>query len=137
MDMPVAPPSPFAVRDAAPLDPAKFRDPLLTAKGDKRAWVGMERLETLWINTGTLCNLACRSCYIESSPTNDALVYLSLAEAEAYFDEAAALGTRVIGFTGGERWRRDGWIGRSARNLTCLGLYRLGVPPERIARLYA
>ena len=102
MDMPVAPPSPFAVRDAAPLDPAKFRDPLLTAKGDKRAWVGMERLETLWINTGTLCNLACRSCYIESSPTNDALVYLSLAEAEAYFDEAAALGTRVIGFTGGE-----------------------------------
>jgi MoaA/NifB/PqqE/SkfB family radical SAM enzyme len=64
--------------------------------------VGLERLETLWINTGTLCNLTCRSCYIESSPTNDALVYLSLAEAEAYFDEAAALGTRVIGFTGGE-----------------------------------
>ena len=29
-----------------------------------------------------------------SSPTNDALVYLSLAEAEAYFDEAAALGAR-------------------------------------------
>ncbi len=102
MDMPAAPPSPFAVRDAAPLDPAKFRDPALTAKGDKRAWVELERLETLWINTGTLCNLTCRSCYIESSPTNDALVYLSLAEAEAYFDEAAVLGTRVIGFTGGE-----------------------------------
>ena len=62
----------------------------------------IERLETLWINTGTLCNLACTSCYIESSPTNDALVYLSLAEAEDYFDQAAALGTRVIGFTGGE-----------------------------------
>jgi MoaA/NifB/PqqE/SkfB family radical SAM enzyme len=102
MDMPAAPSSPFAVGDAAPLDPAKFRDPLLTAKGDKRAWVGMERLETLWINTGTLCNLACRSCYIESSPTNDALVYLTLAEAEAYFDEAQGLDTRVIGFTGGE-----------------------------------
>jgi uncharacterized Fe-S cluster-containing radical SAM superfamily protein len=102
MDMPVAPPSPFAVGDSAPLDPAKFRDPLVTAKGDKRAWVEMERLETLWINTGTLCNLACSSCYIESSPTNDALVYLSLREAEACFDEAKALGTRVIGFTGGE-----------------------------------
>ena len=62
----------------------------------------LERLETLWINTGTLCNLACRSCYIESSPTNDALVYLSLAEADAYFDEAERLGTREIGFTGGE-----------------------------------
>lgn len=62
----------------------------------------LERLETLWINTGTLCNLACKTCYIESSPTNDALVYLTLAEAEAYFDEARQLGTREIGFTGGE-----------------------------------
>jgi hypothetical protein len=49
-----------------------------------------------------LCNLACKSCYIESSPTNDALVYLSLAEAEAFLDEARVLGTREIGFTGGE-----------------------------------
>jgi radical SAM family protein/4Fe-4S single cluster protein len=64
--------------------------------------VALERLETLWINTGTLCNLACKTCYIESSPTNDALVYLSLAEAEAYFDEAQQLGTLEIGFTGGE-----------------------------------
>jgi hypothetical protein len=64
--------------------------------------VELERLETVWLNTGTLCNLACTSCYIESSPTNDALVYLSLAEAEAYLDEAERLGTREIGFTGGE-----------------------------------
>jgi len=102
MDMPASPRSPFAIADARPLDLAKFTDPKLTAKGEKRAWVGIDRLDTLWINTGTLCNLACPSCYILSSPTNDALVYLSLAEAEAYFDEAAALGTRVIGFTGGE-----------------------------------
>ncbi len=62
----------------------------------------MVRLETLWLNTGTLCNLACTSCYIESSPLNDALVYLSLAEAETFMDEARAVGTREIGFTGGE-----------------------------------
>jgi hypothetical protein len=94
--------SPFADPAARPLDPAKFRDPLVTAKGEKRARVALGRLETLWINTGTLCNLACRTCYIESSPTNDALVYLSLAEVEAYLDEAERLGTREIGFTGGE-----------------------------------
>jgi hypothetical protein len=94
--------SPFADPAVRPLDPAKFRDPLTTAKGEKRASVTMRRLDTLWINTGTLCNLACASCYIESSPMNDALVYLSLAEAEAFFDEAEALGTREIGFTGGE-----------------------------------
>jgi hypothetical protein len=64
--------------------------------------VALDRLDTLWINTGTLCNLACKSCYIESSPTNDALVYLTLAEVEAYLDEAEALGVREIGFTGGE-----------------------------------
>lgn len=94
--------SPFADPAARPLDPAKFRDPAVTAKGERRASVALERLETLWINTGTLCNLACQTCYIESSPTNDALVYLSLAEAEAYFEEAAAIGVREIGFTGGE-----------------------------------
>jgi hypothetical protein len=95
-------PSPFAIADAPPLDPAKFRDPVTTASGEKRAWVAPGRLETLWINTGTLCNLACGSCYIESSPTNDALAYLGLAEAETYFDEAAALGAKTVGFTGGE-----------------------------------
>lgn len=62
----------------------------------------MERLETLWINTGTLCNLTCKSCYIESSPTNDALAYMTLAEVETYLDEAEKLGVREIGFTGGE-----------------------------------
>lgn len=39
--------------------------------------------------------------------------------------------------TSAERWRRDGWLRRSAKNLTCLALYALGVSPERIARLYA
>ena len=40
-------------------------------------------------------------------------------------------------FTSSERWRRDGWLRRSMRNLLCLSLYWLGVPPERIARYYA
>ncbi len=95
-------PSPFSDADARPLDPAKFRNPLVTAKGAPRAKVLLERLETLWFNTGTLCNLTCKSCYIESSPTNDALVYLTLAEVEEYLDEARQLGVREIGFTGGE-----------------------------------
>jgi rSAM/selenodomain-associated transferase 2 len=38
--------------------------------------------------------------------------------------------------TSAERWRRDGWLRRSARNLCCLCLYRCGVAPERLARLY-
>ena len=94
--------SPFAVPHARPLDREKFRNPLSTVGGDRRAQVTLQRLATLWINTGTLCNLACRTCYIESSPINDALVYPTLAEVDAFLDEAEGLGTREIGFTGGE-----------------------------------
>ena len=95
--------SPFGV-EAPRLDSAKFRDPLWTANGEPRAVVALDRLETLWFNTGTLCNLAGASCYIESSPTNDALAYLALAEVEIYLDEIEreALPVREIGFTGGE-----------------------------------
>ncbi len=86
------------------LDPRKFRDPDRTAAGEPRAHVALRRLETLWINTGTLCNLECHHCYMESSPRNDRLVYITAAEVAAYLDEIAdrRLGTREIGFTGGE-----------------------------------
>jgi hypothetical protein len=89
---------------AARLDPRKFQDPLVTAAGERRARVALKSLDTLWFNTGTLCNLTCRHCYIESSPTNDRLVYLSAGEVNEYLDEieTLALGTRLIGFTGGE-----------------------------------
>ncbi|MGI9383313.1 MAG: radical SAM protein [Methyloligellaceae bacterium] len=82
----------------------KFKDPDRTARGETRGQVGFVQLETLWINTGTLCNIQCVNCYIESSPTNDSLVYITAKEAAAFFDEIAErrLGTREIGFTGGE-----------------------------------
>ncbi|MCC6718966.1 MAG: TIGR04283 family arsenosugar biosynthesis glycosyltransferase [Acetobacteraceae bacterium] len=38
--------------------------------------------------------------------------------------------------TSAARYRRDGWRLRPLRNLLCLGLYFLGVPPRLIARLY-
>ncbi|MBY0319923.1 MAG: radical SAM protein [Reyranella sp.] len=86
------------------LDPTKFQDALLTAKGEERALVTLRSLETLWFNTGTLCNLTCQNCYIESSPRNDRLAYLSAAEVRAYLDEIERDGhrTKLIGFTGGE-----------------------------------
>ena len=85
-----------------PAPSEKFKDPDWTAKGEKRASVPLDRLDTLWINTGTLCNITCRNCYIESSPANDRLAYITAAEVIAFLDEAKALCTREIGFTGGE-----------------------------------
>ena len=89
---------------SAQLDLRKFQDPILTARGERRAWVALNSLETLWFNTGTLCNLTCHHCYIESSPKNDRLVYLTAAEVAEYLDEIATgdFGTSLIGFTGGE-----------------------------------
>ena len=82
----------------------KFRDPDFTAAGEPRARVQLEALLTLWINTGSLCNIECRNCYIESSPENDRLAYMTRAEVASFLDEIAreALPTREIGFTGGE-----------------------------------
>jgi len=96
--------SAVSVPASKPLDPTKFRDALITGKGERRAHVALKRLETLWINTGTLCNLTCRNCYIESSPKNDRLVYVTAAEVASYLDEIEheGLGTELIGFTGGE-----------------------------------
>ncbi len=86
------------------LDPAKFRDPNVTATGQTRASVGLDSLATLWFNTGTLCNLTCTNCYMESSPKNDRLVYITLEEVRAYLEEIESLDlpTREIAFTGGE-----------------------------------
>lgn len=82
----------------------KFQDPDWTATGERRASVALERLETLWINTGTLCNITCANCYIESSPSNDRLAFITAAEVAVYLDEIekSGLGTRTIAFTGGE-----------------------------------
>lgn len=96
--------SPFVTARPRTLSPQKFVDPAWTLDGSPRAGVALTRLETLWFNTGTLCNIACANCYIDSSPTNDALAYLTRADARAYLDEIAAegMGSIEIGFTGGE-----------------------------------
>jgi hypothetical protein len=63
--------------------------------------IALARLETLWINTGTLCNLSCTKCFMESTPTNDTLAYVPLAAFNSLLESAPASLTE-IGFTGGE-----------------------------------
>ena len=94
------------------VDPLKFKDPLVTAKGEVRASVPLMALKTLWFNTGTLCNITCRNCYIELSPKNDRLVYLTVDDIRPYLDEIERehIGTREIGFTGGEPFMNQGII---------------------------
>ena len=44
--------------------------------------------------------------------------------------------TAAAAVTSAVRWERDGYLRRSARNLTCLSLWFAGVPPRVIGRLY-
>jgi hypothetical protein len=64
-------------------------------------------------NSGTLCNITCANCYIESSPKNDRLVYLSAAEVSTLLDELLrdGSGTSEIGFTGGEPFMNPEFLG--------------------------
>ncbi|WP_321488447.1 radical SAM protein [uncultured Hyphomonas sp.] len=82
----------------------KFSHPDITAKGETRASVAWTGLKTLWFNTGTLCNVECRNCYILSSPKNDRLVYLTLADVMPYLNEIDRMTSEAveIGITGGE-----------------------------------
>ncbi len=86
------------------IDPAKFKDPFVTAKGETRASVPWDHLKTLWLNTGSLCNIECANCYIESSPTADHFSYLRPSDVEPYLDEidTMGIGPVEIGMTGGE-----------------------------------
>lgn len=92
------------MKDFRRANAGKFVDPMRTADGDLRARVTLSDPRILWFNTGTLCNITCRNCYIESSPFNDALAHISAAEVGAYLDQVddRGWGVREIGFTGGE-----------------------------------
>ncbi len=98
------------------LHPKKFHDPRQTADGKKRASVSLKKLETLWFNTGSLCNITCANCYMESSPTNDRLAYLSACDVHEYLQEIEWLGweIREIGFTGGEPFMNPDFPGMIA-----------------------
>jgi hypothetical protein len=89
-----------------------FEDPVWTARGERRAAVALQRLDTIWFNTGTLCNIACANCYIESSPKNDRLAYLTPPDVAPFLDEIADLPHPVslIGFTGGEPFMNPDFI---------------------------
>ena len=86
------------------LDPEKFKDPRITAKGEKRAQVFFQKLDTLWFNTGSQCNIECANCYIKSSPTADHFIYLTPEDMAPYLDEIDEMGQGPIeiAFTGGE-----------------------------------
>ena len=64
----------------------KFSNKHFTVDGHKRAFIKMKELHTLWFNTGTLFNIECKGCYIESSPKNNQLLYINHSDVKKYLE---------------------------------------------------
>lgn len=62
---------------------------------------------------------------------------VALIRALNRLDPRGPAGLDAAALTSAARWERDGWLRRSSRNLLCLALWRAGLPPAMIARLYA
>jgi len=107
------------MKDVTDANRGKFIDPTTTADGEPRATVALSDPQTLWFNTGTLCNITCANCYIESSPENDRLVYITADEVSDYLDQldARQWGVREIAFTGGEPFMNPEMIEMARRAL--------------------
>ena len=97
----------------------KFDHSEATLDGSHRAFVNFTGLETLWLNTGTLCNIECANYYIKSSPKNDSLIYLSQENVNRNLRELSrdSHSTNEIGFTGGEPFMNPEMIPMSGRCL--------------------
>ena len=60
-------------------------------------------LDALWVQvTGTLCNIACRHCFISCGPKADQVPMMTAAEVERALEEGREAGMRQVYFTGGE-----------------------------------
>lgn len=60
-------------------------------------------LDTLWLQvTGTICNIACKHCFISCGPKVHTHEMMSVESVRASLDAAGQEGVRAIWFTGGE-----------------------------------
>lgn len=65
--------------------------------------LALAALDTLWLQiTGTLCNIACRHCFITCGPKNHRHEMMTVEQVRATLDEAYKQGVREYYFTGGE-----------------------------------
>ena len=60
-------------------------------------------LDALWVQvTGTLCNIACRHCFISCGPKADHVPMMSAAEVQRALEGGRDAGMKQVYFTGGE-----------------------------------
>ena len=91
-------------------------------------------LDTLWVQlTGTVCNIACRHCFISCGPKVTTHEVMSEIEVARALDEALAHGVRSIWFTGGEPLMHPSFLSLVERTLAVapLGVLTNGMLIDR------
>ena len=73
-----------------------------TDNGVLRGHITPQALKTLWIHTGTTCNLNCPFCFEGSAPGDDRVEMITYTEAVKVIDAGVEQGAEQIAFTGGE-----------------------------------
>lgn len=81
-----------------------------TQAGEPRGYMDFQRLDELWVHTGTACNLACPFCLEGSRPGDNRLNAMQLVDLKDYLDDAVTLGVQQFSFTGGEPFVIKGFI---------------------------
>jgi uncharacterized Fe-S cluster-containing radical SAM superfamily protein len=75
----------------------------LSAPLDPGPVVEFRWLDALWVQvTGTLCNIACRHCFISCGPKAEQIPMMSVDEVRRALQQGASLGMKQVYFTGGE-----------------------------------
>jgi AdoMet-dependent heme synthase len=60
-------------------------------------------LDTLWVQvTGTLCNIACRHCFITCGPKAHDIPPMTVEQVQSALEQGRSLGMRQVYYTGGE-----------------------------------
>ena len=85
--------------------------------------VAFRWLDALWIQiAGTLCNIACRHCFISCGPKADAVPMMTAEEVLGALDQGRAAGMRQVYFTGGEPFLHPELRRLTAAALACAPL---------------
>ncbi len=79
---------------------------------EEAAELPLAALDVVWIQlTGTLCNIACRHCFITCGPQEERVRMLGRDEVRRVLDECRRLGVQELYFTGGEPMMHPDFFG--------------------------
>ena len=92
--------------------------PTVSSRPEPGPELSFAGLDVLWLQiAGTVCNIACRHCFISCGPKNDSHPLMEREQVLGLLDEARELGVKEYYFTGGEPFLHPDVLELSERTL--------------------